>query len=543
VWLNRILAKKASVWFIVDACHSGTVMRGNGEWIDRAIPASELGVHAASTGTMRGAAISRSLTKKRSFEINDQAARLVATYASQPDETTPELALPKGADDQKFHGLFTYTLVQVLLDAETSLTYRELMARVHARYVQWRITGTTPCVEGRDSDREVLGKKEWPRRSRILLHHPKRNHVSAGTIAGLSRGTILAVHPPPGVASGKEPLGYVCVRKVSMLEAEVAPCSFNGLPARKNLPEGARCEVAKIAYGDVRLQVAVDTDEFERQGMATEAGKLRRILQDIEEQDPRIEWTQDIAKAEWLLRPWKSDVFLIPAEGLDEIATDHFQPVPSQGASWLHESLRGISRAESLLEIGSRAEVEERRGRISTDLDVQLQLLKLGGESKEAPLDWDIHGRQLLEGDTVQISVKNFSRSPVDVTLLFVDSQYGIQAIFLRKNDERYIRLPPGAEERTGAFKVTATTVGLEHIVLIAVRGTAGIPTEFSWLAQEQAFNAPSRGAEQQEDADINSPLGPILRGMLGEKQARGDELDQAQEAVVKVLSWRTLKQ
>ena len=47
------------------------------------------------------------------------------------------MPLPQGSPDRKPHGLLTYTLYQVLTQAETPMTYTELVQRIQAQYVAW----------------------------------------------------------------------------------------------------------------------------------------------------------------------------------------------------------------------------------------------------------------------------------------------------------------------------------------------------------------------------------------------------------------------
>jgi hypothetical protein len=149
----------------------------------------------------------------------------------------------------------------------------------------------------------------------------------------------------------------------------------------------------------------------------------------------------------------------------------------------------------------------------------------------------------LSVGDAIHIRVKNCGLVPVDVTLLFVDSSYGIEAFDLIRHSRPDNRLKPGEEDRTIAFRVTPSTVGLEHLVAIAVRARGEIPTDFSWLRQTTADIGRVRSGVQEDGGDPNSPLGPLLQGMYAAGQTRGLEPERTKEAVIKVLSWRTAEQ
>ena len=57
---------------------------------------------------------------------------MVAMCTCQSNELAPEVLRP--SDSETFHGLFTYTLAQVLTQASSPLTYRELAQQVAACY-------------------------------------------------------------------------------------------------------------------------------------------------------------------------------------------------------------------------------------------------------------------------------------------------------------------------------------------------------------------------------------------------------------------------
>lgn len=551
-WLDSILDQGASVWFIVDACHSGTLVRGGGEERDRMIPAEMLGLDSSpgSSATIRGRSneTSRGVPNEPiAFEVTRQPDRLVATYAAQPNEATPEVPLPKDDANREYHGLFTYTLAKVLMEARTAVTYRELVSRIHAQYVKSGRSTPTPLVEGPDRDREVLGRKTWPDRSRILVHRDAENGLiaSAGAIVGLSRGTVLAVYPPPGAAPADKPLGYVRVSEARLVESVVTPCGFDGLPARDDLPVGARCEVAQMAYGDLRLRLAVDRARLADEGLTSELDRLQRLAPKLAEGDDRlITWTEDVSNADWLLGPRDGQVYLIPAHGSSaapgHIGSTLVGPMPGTNqVKWLGDRLRRIARAQNLLQITSQTEEDNWQGWGGSDLNVEFNVQRRadGEDGEAAEVTWERGGRTLRTGESIRFSVKNRSAESIDVTLLFVDSAYGIHS-FLLKHPEYTNRLEKNGEGWTNWLKVSDTTVGLEHVVMIAARGRGAIMADFSWLEQPALPDAISRGSN---DTTLDTPLGRLFKyGMYGVGQRRGLAEEEAEDAVLKVRSWNT---
>ncbi len=79
------------------------------------------------------------------------AGSVVALYAAQPFEETPELPRPGGAkrSPEHYFGLLSYTVNQVMEQRRSPISYRELMRLVMASYCSERGTrGPTPFAEG-----------------------------------------------------------------------------------------------------------------------------------------------------------------------------------------------------------------------------------------------------------------------------------------------------------------------------------------------------------------------------------------------------------
>src|SRR5262249_4119196 len=154
-WLRAITAKSAYVWAISDCCHSGTMTRGT-EGVrelppEILVPRAEL-VKARERAALRTGGTRRDLAvNPPSFLPAEPSDYVVATFACRSNESTPECLQPPGSPAAEPHGLLTYSLIDVLTkaaDSKSSLTYRELVRRLQARYAG-RIQGApTPLVEG-----------------------------------------------------------------------------------------------------------------------------------------------------------------------------------------------------------------------------------------------------------------------------------------------------------------------------------------------------------------------------------------------------------
>ncbi len=545
VWTRAITDRGAGLWVIVDACHSGTMLRGDSAEVAREVPADQLVPRAAlekartqAAERFKGAAAGGSPA-----HWADEAPGLVAIYAAQPTEPTVERKPYDGSSD-KMYGLLTYTLCKVLTTAQSPLSYQELTQRIHAEYVRHGRASPIPLVEGKHVDREVLGLRSWPGRSRFLLRKDGEGwKVNGGHLHGLTEKSILAVYPPAGSAAADKILGHVRIQASHVTEAEVVPCAHAGMEVRKDLPPGGRCEPVYRDYGELQLSVAVAGD-------AADAGvrALKKHLQSMAaEKGSLIALAADAKQAEWLFRIEKGAAVLSPAyaaasEGKAGRAVPRFGPYRLDDADGIRVRLERIARVRNLLKLTSASTKEAARGspaagEENAELAVALTLLKLRSkEDREGtPVKWKDRGAVLAAGDWIAFRVQNGSRFAVDVSLLFVDSGFGIEPVFPRPGIAADNRLQPGQSYRTGAFRVNAKTVGLEHVTLIAVRA-AGQQLDFTCLAQPSLERAVARGGDEN---GLRSPLGKLLTSALyGQGTTRGLDMEEIDNHALRLLSW-----
>jgi hypothetical protein len=569
-WLQKIRDKKASVWVIVDTCHSASMIRGTdkvrGVLPEKLVPAGAL--KRARQRAARAAENNRGPAPEPEppFKIPNDEPDLVVIYAAQSTEPTVERPMPMDGADQKSHGLLTYTLCQVLTQAKAPMTYTELLQRIHAQYAGWGRSYPTPLVEGKDRDREVLGDKEHRGRSRIRLQSDGEGgwKVNAGALHGLTPGSILAVYPPAG-AEGAERrvLGYVktTAKGLGTLEAAVVPCKYGDTRPRKDLKEGGRCEIAEIDYGDLRIKTAVDpmTQAGERLPEAQRQRWTDQLQKLSEEKGSLIKAVMSPAdEPRWLLRfdsLRSAKVYLVPAAGLvpaKETGTpaSKGQPMPRQFGplpggdkelSWLQEHLGAVARAENLLKVISQAQQDERPLDDSgVQVKVEIVRFRNGADRTGEPVRFETGKVAFRKGEEIGIRVSNQGRESVDVNLLLIDSAYGITAVFPRSSVTVDNRLSGGDKPIKTRARITDTTVGLERLVLIAVKGQPeGQYANFAFLAQKSLEEAQRDIPRGGEDPTLSSPLGRLLQNAVyAHGKKRGLEEVSSGDYAFRMLSW-----
>ena len=543
-WLKAIRDMKSSVWITFDSCHSGTMIRG-GDDSEKARdldPVDDLGIPRQAIKDAVAFAAKRDANNPDRARGGDmppafklaQQGGIVAIYACQPNEVTYERNLPAQSNDAKVYGLLTYSLCKILTEAteksKEPLTYNELARRIHGQYVQWGRLSPTPLIEGADRDRQVLGDKVWPGRSSILLLEGEEGYtINAGALHGLTEGSILAVTPPPG--KGDALLGHVRIKDLRTYTAEVEPCAHDKTPRAKNLPEGAVCTTIFIDVGDQQLRVAVDPRDAEGKvvPMATHV-ELVKIVKGLAGPQSLVRPVDKTNQADWLVHVQEKKVLLVPGSGWSvgraPIGAARFGPVAMDAnlGEWLKSGLNRIARADNLKRLAAGGAL----GADGNAVRIELKLRrKKNADDKigSIPIDWPAPDVVVHDADSLVFDIANKGRVPIDVTLLYIDSGFGIDCLYPDPRENEINRLRPGESILPRvSLKFNSKTAGLEQVVVIAVKAK-GQPVDFSQLEQptlERALQqAGARGEGLKQSLD--TPLGKLLRrGMYGAGGTRG---------------------
>lgn len=552
-WLKQLGDQGVSVWLIVDSCHSGTMMRGPKETV-RQVPPEALGIppaarEAARTrGTQRRGAVTRGAALKESAFQLATSPGIAALYACQPGEVTVEQNLPLEASDAGPHGLLTYILCQELTRAAQSstkpLTYRELLGRIRKNYAAIPRDIPSPLGEGSDLDREILGDKVWPGRSSIRLI--ESDHINAGAVQGVTEESILAVFPEEGAAG--PPLGHVRVVNVEAFRAEVVPCEFAGQPAREDLPAGAIGRLVYVDHGDKPFRIAV---EEQAHGGAPWGKALRDEWQEriksIVGRVPRLAYAPSVADADLIVRVGRQQLTLVPAtqwEGqtggsanpaLGPFSTDQ----PFEGDLALR--LEAVARATGLVQMAAQA--SDDLANVGARPRLEIEILLRSKETRDASprsVLWSEGDTIFKDGDQVTLKFANAGDTPLDLHVLYVDSQFGITSLFPADSDPTN-RIDAGRSLSIDDLRIDASTVGQEHLVVIALRGE-GETLDLSALAQPRLAPLPIVPAARRSaiTRGLQSPLGRLLsHRMNGQGIKRGVSQQDIENYRMQVITWR----
>jgi hypothetical protein len=186
--VGAIRAKGADVWLVIDACHSGTMLRGGDEIVLRRLTPDQLGLRGAGA-SHAGASRAESIAPAAGWTDG-----VAAFYGAQSFGSAPEMELPKGATDARPQGLFTYLLVREMRRVGASATYSELAQRVIAAYQAFPCFLTVPLAEG-SLDRPVGGGDRVAEPQLLLEITKSGARLNQGVLEDIEVGAQIEVVP------------------------------------------------------------------------------------------------------------------------------------------------------------------------------------------------------------------------------------------------------------------------------------------------------------------------------------------------------------
>ena len=560
-WLTTIRNKGASVWFIADCCHSGTLTREINDPSRKPterkrelqpevlIPKEVLAAARANAVKTRGGPapeLSKGIVDSPS---ESGQGELVAMYAAQSTEPTVERPLPDEADAKERipYGLLSFTLNQILTRATEPFTYRELTSRVYQQYVAWGRSFPTPLIEGNGADRPIFGTRDFPARSLMSLAVASGGlRINAGSLHGLTKNSILAIYPPPGQAGGR--LGHVKVKSCTALDAQVEPCEYEGQPRIDKLPAGGRAEVVHIDSAPSPLLVAVVDDRGAGSAKLLDAVKSR-----IELPPQVVQFVTEPRDAKWIVRASTEGILVSPASepGAATRALTPgtagesvFGPYPENAESpaLIAKNIAKIARVQQLLALAEPAGA----GRIvSGSVNVELELRRFftkGAPGKLPLIDLSQGPIKLAAAEQIDFTIVNKGRTTADVTLIYIDENFGILSWFPKPGTTTDNRLEPGASiafPYIDRGELDPETVGKQHMLLIATRGE-GPSKNFSWLNQPSIQKA--RDAMTGERGTESELTKLFSASAYGAGTTRGMKAAQAADCAIRTISWEFAK-
>ncbi|HEY5314044.1 MAG TPA: caspase family protein [Pirellulales bacterium] len=576
VWCRQIVDRGATLWAIFDCCHSGEGIRGDSQERSRHVPPKALGIGRSVDDTAAEPAAAKA---EIPFDVQEPIKRLVVFYACQSSEDAIERPMPYGdepATRREPYGLFTYTLCSILQGAgHDELSYHDLAAAVWARYRAWGRYGPTPYADGVDLDHAVLNTHRPERRYLLEANGTSQWKLNAGDLDGLRPGAVLAVYPPGRTGTDGEPtddlpagsLGYVGVRELGALDAVVVPIrpdssiakfvpdKYQRHPAPAQLPSNCDATLAYLDYGEMRLAVAVDVKQPELDPDARRS--LEKLAAELAERATRpkavFRLVPQLDDARWVIQHRDGLVLVPEAVAMAEpgvplpAESPRFELPAGDAAATCVARLERLFRAENLLKLcvpsGSHL------GDESEGLDFTVEMVRYRDKRDREGSVLQTRPPVIYPGQFVGWRVTNHDTDAIDFTLLYIDANFEIQALFPRMDAiGANNRLFPEKSFATRPFPVTAKPLGNEQLVVIATRAK-GPPKDFRALASADIEQAKGVETAQRGTADnvLESPLGRLMSYAVFDAAPgagsglRGLGAEEMSQYELRIVPWRTL--
>lgn len=497
--LDSLRDKGANVWIVIDACHSGTATRaaeiGQNVMVMRKVEPKDMGVPAdvldkakAQQATRDVAAAQSTARPQPGFAVNrgkknSQAAeqpappagkgKLIAFFAAQTVETTPEMPLPVGVEGATSYGLFTYMIFQEMAKNPTQ-SYRQLGQAILQQYAAGGLQRPTPLFEG-ELDAPVFGAEpgdrilQWP----IVVANGEPT-IAAGLLHRLAKGSKLVI-VPTAAALNEAAIGAVEVKAAKNLSSLLTTVEAGGKPRMKpeEIPAGAFARLTDVV---VDFALIVARPGFDDDGLKHEVAMVHKVLDGIaadakkkfsiklvdagQPADIRLVVMRENAiqgaaasasdqPALWFL----SATGDVEPNGKELPPLIQIDPLnPRKLADATSANLQTIFRAVSLARLGGAS--ADRINRVNVEFSIRrvkpntMEPLR----AAEVPV--------VNPQDEIHVVAKNDSPDNIDVNILYIGSDYSISRIAAE-------RLVPGGEINKGLLYFSDKTFGMERMVAV----------------------------------------------------------------------------
>lgn len=508
-WLTNIRHTGASVLFISDSCHSDTQTRA----IEKDDPhqgARSRGLNLLRDVAAHGSGVGhRRDVKGSELDLGQKPGKLIAFFAAQADEETPDRFRAPGANQREHQGLLTYTICKIV-KAHPGITYRELGQRIQQQYQVYRNTpdfGATvphPSWAGIGLDQIVLGNERNTSTSRLTFTATQEIRINGGAIDGLTNGSILRLQP--AVGAGDQTLGWAVLDRVNLRDSVASLVDYqpesktwtNRLGIQKSVTTG-RCAVESVQYEGLKLRVALDrpvSSQLNKRPYADFTEIARELETESKKQTSPFELTE-LEEAEFVLgvndalepNGFSHLVLNIKPEESEfsRLSSFHLGPIDGDTVKRITNRFQRVSRAKRLVDVARRF-----RGNRSASGDPVRFVLAAeiadhpNGDYEELDMD----RRTIPRGKFIRFRIRNYSSQTIQATLLYVGDDYRIDPVFPNEWDS--INDVPPMKDGTPGEKLVDLGADLpiashlpESVVALATfKSPLGENSDYSYLQQ-----------------------------------------------------------
>jgi Caspase domain len=389
--LQQLAAKTNNVTFILDSCHSGTLVRG-----------------ARVRGIAEDTRTPPPLPKESSPQLTRSVGAMEGTepkFAFIAAASSKESAFEQQAEG-KDHGALTYFLTRQLRAARAGATYRDIMDVV-AGSVNANNPAQHPALEGAEADQQIFGDATSLARSYVVASPSSwdSQHVTLGVgeVEGATVGSLYDIFPPGSrkFASPETAMARVRISSVGDSTSEAVPVSGGKvLPASRAVEREHRFADRQVrlfldgpgsspvlvsiksALAKVKYIALVDKPTLCNLQLRLEANQLTVLAADATPLSP-------------------------PVAAADPEASTHIVDELKSWANWF--SVLSIHNAQS---------------------DITLRIALKAGKSRDVIAGIGRANLTVKDGDSVEATVTNLSGRDIYVAMLDLSSDGSVSVIY-----------------------------------------------------------------------------------------------------------------
>ncbi len=461
-FLKGVTAAGANVWAVFDACHSATLTRSmtNSGERSRYLGPTDLGVPADLVAATRPG----TAAPLEDLRAGGKDGTVTAFFASASSEPTPELKLPRGHPERRYHGLFSYSLARLLRTGDYP-TYRELANGLLLDYAAQNRRAPTPHFDGSLQGIALAAPLATPVAWQARRDGDGNYEVFAGVMQGLNPKARLELLD----SSGK-----TLDRQLEVSYADLLKSTAAVVGDATGLPDTGLVRVFEPAF-DMSLAVCPPAEPELRDSVDNAVRASTQLRHgSVPDCDVRI-----VAEDGWL---WLTDASTTLIDG--KPPEKQVPRVEAGDDAALRSALEQVARARALM----LAVSQTGSSLPGVTLDATLNI-----DSAETAKLLPGQPARLRSGDSIELALENGSADAVDVTILFIDTHYRIHALW--PGPDMSNRVPPGGQATWSGTVDTRSTLGREQILVFANRAAPNtLPVDLSFLAQTSVA---TRGARR----------------------------------------------
>jgi len=402
--LVQLTAKTRNVTFILDSCHSGSLVRGARV---RTIPAD---TRTPPPLPQAGSGLSRGTSS-----VGDEKT---SSFAFISAATSRESAFEHFADG-KDHGALTYFLTRQLRSAGAGATYRDIMDGV-AGNVTANYPAQHPSLEGIDADQFVFGDGSSLSRTYTMASpsalDARRVTLSIGQVQGATVGSLYDVYSPgtKKFTAPEKPVARVQLVSVDALASEASLVSgAKPLPASRAIEREHR-------YGHLQMRLLIDGLENSPTLQA-----INGILQTL----PFIEIVDKASLCNMQLKETGRKIQTLAAD-----STTLSTPVSIDDPSAVNRIVGQVKAWAKWFNV-----LSIRNSRSDIDLQFTLQ----GSQTRDPMARVARPDMGVKEGEKIDATIKNNSERDVYIAMLDLSSDGSISVVYPTEQGVKEV-LKPG---------------------------------------------------------------------------------------------------